>query len=82
MPPESLRCKECRTEYPLEARYVCEQCFGPLEVAYAPRQDADPDSLRRRIQSGPYSMWRYSDFPARSAAHVRAAGRVHAVAPR
>jgi threonine synthase len=62
MPPESLRCKECRTEYPLEARYVCEQCFGPLEVAYAPRQDADPDSLRRRIQSGPYSMWRYSDF--------------------
>jgi threonine synthase len=62
MPPESLRCKECRTEYPLEARYVCEQCFGPLEVAYAPRQDADPDSLRRRIQSGPYSLWRYSDF--------------------
>ncbi len=62
MPPESLRCKECRTEYPLEARYVCEQCFGPLEVAYAPRQDADPDSLRRRIQSGPDSLWRYSDF--------------------
>jgi threonine synthase len=62
MPPESLRCKECRTEYPLEARYVCEQCFGPLEVAYAARPDADPDSLRRRIQTGPYSLWRYSDF--------------------
>ena len=29
-----LRCKECETAYPLEARYVCEKCFGPLEVAY------------------------------------------------
>ncbi|HET9718910.1 MAG TPA: threonine synthase [Solirubrobacteraceae bacterium] len=62
MPPVSLRCKECRTEYPLEARYVCEQCFGPLEVAYSPRQDTDPAELRRRIQTGPYSMWRYQDF--------------------
>ncbi len=62
MPPESLRCKECKAVYPLEAKYVCEQCFGPLEVAYAPRTDDDPDSLRRRIQAGPHSLWRYSDF--------------------
>ncbi len=62
MPPESLRCKECRTTYPLDARYVCEQCFGPLEVVYASRAGADPDELRRRIQAGPHSLWRYSDF--------------------
>jgi threonine synthase len=62
MPPESLRCKECKTTYPLDARYVCERCFGPLEVAYASRQGADPDELKRRIQTGPYSLWRYSDF--------------------
>ncbi len=62
MPPESLRCKECKTTYPLDARYVCERCFGPLEVAYAPRPDADPASLKRRIQAGPHSLWRYSDF--------------------
>jgi threonine synthase len=62
MPPESLRCKECKTTYPLEARYVCERCFGPLEVAYAPRASADPAELRRRIQAGPHSLWRYSDF--------------------
>jgi len=62
MPPESLRCKECNTTYPLEARYVCERCFGPLEVAYAPRASADPSELRRRIQAGPHSLWRYSDF--------------------
>ena len=34
MAPRSLSCKECGASYPLEARYVCEQCFGPLEVAY------------------------------------------------
>jgi len=62
MPPESLRCKECKTTYTLDARYVCEQCFGPLEVAYAPRTDDDPAALRRRIQAGPHSLWRYADF--------------------
>src|SRR3954449_9439811 len=63
MPPQSLRCKECRTEYPLEARYVCEQCFGPLEVAYAPApDDLDVEALRRRIQAGPLNIWRYADF--------------------
>src|SRR5436305_3038489 len=62
MPPESLRCKECKTTYPLEARYVCERCFGPLEVAYQPRTGADPAELRRRIQAGPHSLWRYADF--------------------
>jgi threonine synthase len=62
MPPESLRCKECKTTYPLDARYVCEQCFGPLEVAYASREHEDPAALRRRIQAGPHSLWRYGDF--------------------
>ncbi|HTU84258.1 MAG TPA: threonine synthase [Solirubrobacteraceae bacterium] len=62
MPPESLLCKECKASYPLDARYVCERCFGPLEVAYSPRSDDDPAALRRRIQAGPHSLWRYSDF--------------------
>jgi threonine synthase len=62
MPPESLTCKECKTTYPLEAQYVCEQCFGPLEVAYARRDAVDAGELRRRIQAGPPSLWRYADF--------------------
>jgi len=62
MPPESLRCKECKETYPLEARYVCERCFGPLEVLYSPRPQTDPAELRRRIQAGPHSLWRYADF--------------------
>jgi threonine synthase len=62
MPPESLRCKECRTTYPLDARYVCERCFGPLEVAYGDRAESEPEALKRRIQAGPHSLWRYTDF--------------------
>ena len=62
MPPESLRCKECKTTYALDARYVCERCFGPLEVAYQTRTDQDPAELKRRIQAGPHSLWRYGDF--------------------
>jgi threonine synthase len=62
MPPESLTCKECHTVYPLDASYVCERCFGPLEVSYASRAGADPEEYRRRIQAGPHSIWRYRDF--------------------
>jgi threonine synthase len=58
-----LRCRECRSEYPLEALYVCERCFGPLEVAYDhSRLGGDVDGLRRRIQAGPQNIWRYADF--------------------
>jgi threonine synthase len=58
-----LQCKECKAEYPLEALYVCERCFGPLEVAYdhAPTI-GDVGELRRRIQGGPQNIWRYADF--------------------
>ena len=34
MPVQALQCKECESTYPLDARYVCEQCFGPYEVEY------------------------------------------------
>jgi threonine synthase len=61
MAPKSLSCKECGTSYPLEARYVCEQCFGPLEVAYD-HSGLDPAEAKRKIQAGPQGIWRYADF--------------------
>jgi threonine synthase len=61
MSVQALQCKECAQTYPLDARYVCEQCFGPLEVAYD-HSGLDPASTRRRIQAGPQSIWRYADF--------------------
>ncbi len=61
MPVQSLQCKECRETYPLEASYVCDRCFGPLEAAYD-LSGLDPAETRRRIQAGPQTIWRYSEF--------------------
>jgi threonine synthase len=61
MAVESLKCKECGESYPLDARYVCEQCFGPLEVSYD-YSGFDPEEARRKIQAGSRGIWRYSDF--------------------
>ena len=56
-----LRCRECGREYPVEPLYVCDFCFGPLEVQY------DYDTIgkvisRDRIKDGPPTMWRYEDL--------------------
>jgi threonine synthase len=61
LPATGLKCKECGAAYPLEALFVCDQCFGPLEVAYD-FGELDPAELKRKIQAGPSSIWRYADF--------------------
>ena len=58
---QSLRCKECGESYPLDARYVCEACFGPLEVAYD-HSATDVAEVKRQIQAGSRGIWRYADF--------------------
>src|SRR5438105_156540 len=53
-----LQCRECGQVYALEARHVCELCFGPLEVAY----DYDvlkASTTREQIERGPRTLWRY-----------------------
>lgn len=57
----ALKCKECGAEYELQAKHVCDCCFGPLEVKY------DYDAIRRTvtrqtIEAGPNSIWRYRAF--------------------
>lgn len=57
----NLKCRECDTTYELGAKHVCEECFGPLEVAY------DYDAIRRQVSresiaAGPHSIWRYKAF--------------------
>jgi threonine synthase len=61
MAVQSLKCKECGETYPLDAHFVCEQCFGPLEVAYD-FSGLDAEEALRKIQAGSRGMWRYSDF--------------------
>src|SRR3954449_8900167 len=62
MAAEQLRCRECDAEYALEARYVCDRCFGPLEVVYTHKRSEDPSETRRRIQGGPQNIWRYAEL--------------------
>ena len=61
MTVSELKCKECGTGYPLEARFVCDNCFGPLEVAYD-FSGLDPEEEKRKIQAGSRGIWRYADF--------------------
>ncbi|MGH8869776.1 MAG: threonine synthase [Actinomycetes bacterium] len=53
-PATGLTCRECGTGYEIGPRYACEECFGPLEVAYD-----FGDVTRDRIEAGPRSLWRY-----------------------
>jgi len=53
-----LRCRECGELYPLEARHVCEMCFGPLEVAYD-YELIRASISRAAIERGPRTLWRY-----------------------
>jgi threonine synthase len=56
-----LRCRECGTEFALQATHVCEMCFGPLDVVYDTAALKKTVS-RERIEQGPKSMWRYRDL--------------------
>ncbi|NEN90537.1 MAG: threonine synthase [Okeania sp. SIO3H1] len=59
---ETLKCKECGEEYPLEAKHICEDvCFGPLEVKYDYEKIRQTVS-RATIEAGPNSIWRYRQF--------------------
>jgi len=58
MAAQRLRCRECGATYPADPIYVCERCFGPLEVVYDYDLLAD-QPLRRRFETGPPSIWRY-----------------------
>ena len=53
-----LKCRECGTTYPADARYSCDFCFGPLEVEYD-LEAARGVVTRESIESGPNSIWRY-----------------------
>ena len=54
-PARCLTCRECGAAYALEARYACDECFGPLEVSYD-----FVGVTRESIQAGPSNMWRYA----------------------
>jgi threonine synthase len=56
-----LRCVECGREYPISPLYVCDFCFGPLEVTYE-YEAIKRDMTRQRIESRSHTMWRYREL--------------------
>ncbi|HET6386847.1 MAG TPA: threonine synthase [Armatimonadota bacterium] len=58
---KGLRCRECGREYPAEPLYVCEYCFGPLEVAYDYHKIGTVLS-REILSRRPDNMWRYREL--------------------
>jgi len=58
---KTLRCRECGRVREFEAAYVCEHCFGPLEVAYDLAATRDRIS-RESIAKGPNTIWRYREL--------------------
>ncbi|MFQ5340653.1 MAG: threonine synthase [Anaerolineae bacterium] len=61
-----LRCRECGETYEEGPIYICEECFGPLEVVYD-YHAIGRDVQRRHIVDGPFNIWRYQALlPAQS----------------
>lgn len=58
---KGLRCRECRAVYPVDALFVCEECFGPLE-AYYDEAARNAHVSHASIAAGPRTLWRYHDF--------------------
>ncbi|QDY77477.1 threonine synthase [Streptomyces qinzhouensis] len=58
-PAVALSCRECGERTPLSPSFACASCFGPLEAAYE-LPTGDPEALRKAIEAGPESIWRYA----------------------
>lgn len=58
---KGLKCRECGREYPKEPLYVCEYCFGPLEVVYD-YERIKKKLTREAIESRPKNLWRYKEL--------------------
>jgi threonine synthase len=58
---DGLKCRECGTKYPADVRYVCSECFGPLEVDYDYGKIAGVLD-RKTIESREPNMWRYKEL--------------------
>jgi len=58
---KGLRCVECGREYKIDPIYVCEFCFGPLEVTYD-YERIKRDMTKQKVESRPHHMWRYREL--------------------
>ena len=55
---KSLECRECKREYTEQLSYICEECFGPLDVTY----NFSSNINRHTFESREKTYWRYFEF--------------------
>ena len=56
---KSLQCRICKKEFRAELNYVCDECFGPLDVIY----NFDEINLTKNIISErEKNLWRYNEL--------------------
>ena len=52
-----LKCRECQKEYDSTFKYICDDCFGPLDVHYV-----FPDLTKEMFTGREQSYWRYFEL--------------------
>ncbi len=58
---KDLKCRECGREYPVAPIYVCEFCFGPLEVVYD-YKSIKKVLTKKVIERREKNLWRYKEL--------------------
>src|ERR671925_1602272 len=54
-----LKCRECGAEYTPVFKYICEECFGPLDVIYDVPANLSKDTFTSRQDK---TYWRYFEL--------------------
>ncbi len=54
---KSLQCRECKKEYPPTFKYICDECFGPLDVHYD-----FPSVNKNTFANREHTYWRYFEL--------------------
>lgn len=55
---QCVKCRECGKEYEPQFRYICEDCFGPLDVKYIFHSNIKKDTFNLREKT----YWRYFEL--------------------
>ncbi len=67
---KSLQCRECKKEYAPTFRYICEECFGPLDVIYD-----FPTINKNTFANREHTYWRYHELlPIESKSNIVSIG--------
>jgi len=53
----SLQCRECKKEYDPTFKYICDECFGPLDVKYD-----FPSVTKDTFTNREHTYWRYFEL--------------------